>query len=102
MREWISATASILVLVGACEADDERVQAEAAELSAQSAAGSSSGADGDEGDTGPDGGVLRRRAGTTRWDLPQDPCNKYWSFCGEDNTVRKSQFNTCLAGFCLS
>jgi hypothetical protein len=103
MREMQSAMVVFLLLTGACAAEDELVRAEVAELSAQSAAGSSSLAGGEEGgDQDPEGG-LTRRTGTTHWDPPQDPCDQgNWSVCGQDNSVRKSQFNTCLAGFCLS
>jgi len=103
MREMKLATAAILLLTGACAAEDELVRADVAELSAQSAAGSSSLAGGDDEEDQDPGGGLMRRTGTTRWDPPQDPCDQgNWSVCGQDNTVRASQFNTCLAGFCLS
>jgi hypothetical protein len=103
MRDVKSAMVVILVLAGACADGDEFVRAEVAELSAQSAAGGSSITGGDDGsDQEPDGG-LRRRSGTTRWDPPLDPCDKGdWSVCGQDNNLRRSQFNTCLAGFCLA
>jgi hypothetical protein len=51
---------------------------------------------------GPDGGGLDGPR-DKEWYPPTDHCQQGdWSVCGEDNNTRNSQFDTCLAGYCLS